>query len=335
MSSAFQPIEIPAGVVARPTKKMRSSNWAEVNLVRWTADQMAPIGGQSQYSYTFASPCRRVHGWYDLNGTYRICYLCETNVYIDLGGILTEITPTGGMVGPSFGSGGYSDDTYSTGTYGTARPLGTGAITTRLSNAYSVDNFGAILLVMTSIDSRLLYWDPAVGGLLQVVPTSPTGRFFVVTEERFVMVFGLVDHTGAGNFYRFGWSDQENYASWDFTNVASKAGFYDVQPASPFVTAKAGKYGVVFFTAKHAFVANFSGLPYIYGYIKIADNCTPWSPQSIVATSSATLVDSEARGVDFRWLEYSPGALPRSRRGCWMTLIWATSRERELRGPRR
>ena len=50
MSTPLKPIEIPPGVVSTPTKKMRSSNWSEVNLVRWREGQLMPMGGQSQLS---------------------------------------------------------------------------------------------------------------------------------------------------------------------------------------------------------------------------------------------------------------------------------------------
>jgi hypothetical protein len=306
VSTDFQPLEIPAGVIAKPTKKMKSSNWAEVNLMRWTEGQIAPVGGQAQYNYTFASNCRKIHGWYDLAGTYRICYLCEKNIYLDTGGVLTEITPSGGLSGPVFALGGYGDLTYNLDTYGTARAINQNTPRTKMPDAYSMDNFGAILLVMTSSDSRLLMWDPAAGGLMTQVAGSPTGRLMVVTQERFVIIFGLVDTTGAGFFYRWGWSDQENYANWAFSDVSSKAGFYDMQPSSPFVAAKAGKYGVVFFTAKQTFVATYSGLPYIYGYVQIADNCTPWSPQSIASTSGQTLWMSQQGLWSFDGTNVSP-----------------------------
>ena len=65
---------------------MRSTNWSEVNLVRWVEGQLAPIGGQAQYTYGFASRCRAVHHWYDLNSVHYIAYLCETNIYVDIGG---------------------------------------------------------------------------------------------------------------------------------------------------------------------------------------------------------------------------------------------------------
>ena len=105
MSTDFRPVEIPPGVVAKPTKKMRSSNWAEVNAVRWTEGQMSPIGGQQIISATFASRCRAIHQWFDLNGKSYVAYLCETNVYVDDGTTIAEITPSGGMTALSVPSG--------------------------------------------------------------------------------------------------------------------------------------------------------------------------------------------------------------------------------------
>ena len=76
MSSQFKPIQIPPGVVAMPTKNMSSTNWAEVNLMRWIEGELQPIGGQAQYVYPpFASRCKAIHGWYDLAGIYHIAYV--------------------------------------------------------------------------------------------------------------------------------------------------------------------------------------------------------------------------------------------------------------------
>ena len=58
----------------------------------------------------FASRCRAIHGWYGLDGIHYIAYLCETNIYVDIGGVLVDITPVDGMVAPlPVGEGGYSD----------------------------------------------------------------------------------------------------------------------------------------------------------------------------------------------------------------------------------
>jgi hypothetical protein len=296
VSTAFKPLEIPPGVVAKPTKQMRSSNWSEVNLVRWREGQMAPVGGQAQYNYSFASRCKLIHGWYGLDSVYHIAYLCETNLYVDTGGGLTDITPAGGLTPPApYGVGGYSDGNYNDGTYGTPRPLPTVIAMDKVPDAWSLDNFGAILLAMTSPDGRLLQWDPAAGGLATIVAGAPHGRCFAVTQERFVQIFACTQDgtTDGGSFRRFAWCDQENFSKWDFSNVASQAGFLDIEPSSPIVACEPTRTGTLFWTGKKAYVSRFLGMPFIYNYAELADACTPWSPASVASTSSTALWMSE------------------------------------------
>ena len=311
MSTKFLPIEIPPGVVAQPTKNMRSSNWAETNCMRWVEGEMQPVGGQSQYHYSFASRCKAIHGWYDLAGTYHIAYVCERNVYVDTGGALIEITPTGGWPAPPLPTqGGYGDLNYSGDTYGTPRASGEIISINVMPNVWSVDNFGALLVVMYSVDGRLLQWDPAAvaGTLLTRVASSPMGRLFVVTQERFVAIFGSnQDGTvDGGSARRFAWCDQGKITAWDYANVTSQAGFLDIEPASPIITAIAGRFGMLFFTAKKAYVSRYIGLPYVYDYVELADDCTPWSPASITTTSSFLLWMSEQGAFSFDGTTIAP-----------------------------
>jgi hypothetical protein len=298
MSTKFQPLEIPPGVVAKATKKMRSSNWAEVNCVRWTEGQLSPIGGQAQYNYSFASRCRRVHSWYDLDQVHHIAYLCEGHLYVDTGGTLTDISPTPAITPPQPpATGGFGDGDFGADTFGTPRTISTIDALDKVPDAYSLDNFGAILYAMTSPDGRLLMWDPAVGGPAVVQPANsgrgpvPLGRLFVVTQERFIIIFGSTSDgtTDGGSFRRFAWCDQENPGAWDYANVTSQAGFLDIEPSNPIVAALATRTGVIFWTAKKAYVSQFLGAPYIYNYVELAEACTPWSPQSAVATSGLAL----------------------------------------------
>ena len=380
MSSQFRPLEIPPAWSPLRRKKMRSTAWSEVNLVRWSEGQLSPVGGQAQYAYSFASRCRAVHGFYALDGVHIVAYLCETNIYVDIGGELLDITPVDGMVAPvPPGIGGYSDGPYGTtsnlaataafdtttstipmttnpgwavpgmhvfnltigppddpplvgvvasytdtslvleanaaiasagasdllGFRAYSDPYGSSLIPIDvLPNAWSLDNFGQILLAMTSPDGRLLQWDPLGGGtgvpdaaMTQVTSTdtgtgvAPHGRLFVVTQERFVVIFGMVDDgtLGQGSFRRFGWCDQENFHAWDFSNVTSQAGFLDIEPASPIVTAKATRNGTIFWTAHKAYLSSFLGIPYVYNYVELGNNCTPWSPESVIVSASLTL----------------------------------------------
>ena len=317
MSSKFQPLEIPPGVVAKATKKMRSSNWSEVNLCRWTEGQLSPVGGQAQYNYSFASRCRRVHSWYGLDQVHHIAYLCEAHLYVDTGGALADITPAGGIVPPAPpATGGFGDGLFSADTFGTPRTISSIEALDKTPDAYSLNNFGAILYAMTSPDGRLLMWDPHVGGPAVVQPASdgrgpvPKGRLFVVTPERFLMIFGTsADGTvDGGSFRRFAWCDQENPGAWDYADVTSQAGFLDVEPANPIVAAMATRSGVLFWTSKKAYVSQFLGAPYIYNYVELAENCTPWSPQSAVATSGLALWFSQQGVFSFDGTSIMPVA---------------------------
>jgi hypothetical protein len=324
MSTPFQPIEIPPGVVATPTKKMRSSNWSEVNFMRWREGQLTPMGGQAQFTnvvggvekYVFASRCKAIHGWYGLDGQYHIAYLCEAHLYVDTGGTLTDISPTPAITPPAGLVGGYSDGVYDVDAYGTPRSIPGSVAITKIPDAYSLDNFGSVLYAMTSADGRLLMWDPAVGGPAVIQPPSsgagpvPHGRCFVVAPERFLMIFGSTQDgtAGGGSSRRFAWCDQENPGAWDYSNVTSQAGFLDIEPASPIICADATRSGVLIWTAKKAYVSQFLGSPYIYNYVELSDACTPWSPQSVSTTSSLTLWMSEQGVFSFDGTSITPVA---------------------------
>ena len=276
------------------------------------------MGGQSQYAYTFASRCKAIHVWYGLDSTQHIAYLCEQNLYVDTGGELVDITPAGGMIGPTpITLGGYSDGLYSADDYSTPRTIPEPASQTKVPDAWSLDNFGAILFAMTSPDGRLLQWDPAVGGLASETPSAdtgsghaPRGRCFVVTPERFIKIFGMTEDGTAdgGSFRRFGWCNQEDPTSWNFADVTSQAGFLDIEPASPIVAAISTRNGTLFWTGKKAYLSTFLGLPYVYNYVELADACTPWSPESVATTSSMALWMSEQGMFAFDGTSITPVA---------------------------
>lgn len=366
MSSKFLPLEIPAGVVTGPTKNTRSSNYSGVNMVRWFEGTLKPMGGQAQMNYAFASNCRLIHTWYDLTGVKHTAYLCENNLYVDTGGLLSEITPPGGIVKPPpAGTGGYGDGLYSAGAYGTHRATPGINAQTVLPTAWSLDNFGQILLAQTSPDTRLLQWNPAngtagvvanlastaswttstsnitmvanpgsvqpgmavynasnqlvgtvltytgtalvlaanaayagssgdiltFGNVATIVPNAPHGRGFVVTPNRFVWMYGTSQDgtTDGGSFRRFAWCSQESLTDWNFSSVTNTAGYLDIEPASPIITAISTRSGVLFWSGKKALISRYIGLPYVHDYEELADNCTPWSPESCINTSSLTL----------------------------------------------
>lgn len=209
-----------------------------------------------------------------------VAYLCEAHAYVDVGdGALLDISPTSPIVAPgSVVAGGYGDNTYSLGTYGTARP--NRADTSKLvSPGYYLDNWGQNLLLMTSTDGRLLMWDPTTPATkAAAVSGAPTGnRGFVVHPLRYVLLFAA-----GGVMARFSWCNQEDITNWNYADVASKAGFYDVEPASPIVAASRSMNDVVFFTENgKGYYIEHIGLPYIFSTESFGAGCTPVSPMAI------------------------------------------------------
>jgi hypothetical protein len=251
--------------------------------MRWSGDKIQPVGGWERIGLSApASKIRAIHTWVSNNGLQMTAYLCEAHCYVDMGSDLVDITPVGGIEPPSddLVAGGYGDNVYSFGDYGTPRPERVAI--SPITAGYYVDNWGQNLMVMTSTDGRLLEWDPSVvGGKLAAVPSAPvSNRGFLVTPQRHVVLFAA-----GGIANRFAWSGQENNQDWDFASVLSTAGFYEIQPFSPIVCGCKSGDDFVFFTASgDAFVVRYIGTPYIYQYEKIGSGIVPISPMSIRET---------------------------------------------------
>jgi hypothetical protein len=158
--------------------------------------------------------------------------------------------------------------------------------------AYSLDNFGDDLLAMTSTDRRLLVWTPGPIGATraaEIVTTdlthpAPKGRFFVVTPERHVMIFW-----DSLKFNQFAWCAQENIKDWTYTDQTNSAGFYEMEPAAPFVSAVVTRYGVLAFTVTAAYFITYQGSPYFYTYDFLGHYNAPVSYGSLTALANTAI----------------------------------------------
>lgn len=184
--------------------------------------------------------------------------------------------------------------------YGLERP-GTPP-TVVIGAMWTLDNFGDLLVAMASTDTRLLIWDPAAPTTpaAEVVPrpadaemdppdpgggAAPRGRFFVITPERHCMVFNTLDGGAFPN--RFEWCSQEDIKDWLYTNPNNSAGFYDSEPASPFVTAVPTSTGVLAFTTSRTYLIIYAGSPYFYSYKLLGDYAAPMSGGALVRGPAA------------------------------------------------
>jgi hypothetical protein len=249
--------------------------------VRWDDGvTLRPIGGWEQiaYSMPFASKVRAIHRWTALDGELLTAYLCEQHCYVDTGGTLTDITPTGGMLPPVGDVAGYGEFNFGRSTYGTPR---SGVSTLqKFSAVWTLDNWGQNLLVMTSYDGRLLQWSPSTPATkLVAAPGAPTNnRQFLVTPEHHCMLFQM-----GGNIGDFGWCSQEDLTDWVFTSITNTAGEYTVDPLSPVVSAKLSSAGILVFTPAMTHVVDYVGLPYVYRIRPVGKVPIPISSSSVAS----------------------------------------------------
>lgn len=271
-------IDLPPGVVNVAAKKARTGRWRETHLVRWEEGNLLPVGGWEAVNYTeFESRLRCTHKWIDNSGIQNIAYLCEEHCYVDPGdGVLIDITPVDGITPPpSIGIGGYGLGPYGEGTYGTPRDSVDFSLIA--TPCYALDNWGGELRAMTSSDGRLLRWNPATPATpLVAVTNAPAGRTFVVTPERHIIVFAA-----GGEVATFAWCDEEDDTDWT-PAIDSKAGSLSVEPRAPIMAAKVVANGVLFHTARAAYLIRWVGIPYIYQYSIITDCACPMTAMALI-----------------------------------------------------
>jgi len=293
------PISFPPGVVRSSTPIGVGQRWYDSHLIRWVLGRLRPILGWEKMSLRdLGSPIRAMHIWVDSNGVERFAILCEQHLWVlegpDVPGTgddqLRNITPIGGIAGPSntLTTGGFGDDAYDAGTYGTPRPSRPDL--RLIGEVWRLQNWGEDLLAMASTDGRLLRWTPGPdlsegANLAAPVPGAPVGnRTFVVTAERHVILFSM-----DGNTAQFGWCSQENIEDWDFLSTTNTAGFYAIEPASRIINAMAAQYSVIFWTVQGAYVIEYKALPYIYTYSYLGEHNSPISGMSPVAYAGTVM----------------------------------------------
>lgn len=303
MLKAFQ---TPAGVQFQPTKAEDAVLWREANMIRWGETGMAPFGGWSQISIgETASPVRQIHTWEDVSGGKWTAYLCDGHCYVEFEGALLLISPVD-MVAPStdFLAGGFGDGPFGDDAFGTPRPVRTDR--KALGYAFSIDNWGENLVFMTSIDQRLLMWDPNTPTTKATqVATSPTGRCFVVTPERFVQIFDY-----DGNIGEFAWCDQEDITNWNFADVLSKAGTLPYEPRRKVTTAKAIDSGTIMFTTSQPYLIQYIGMPLIFSIEPIKGGTVPTSAQSLFETPDGVMWPSDSGWWIYNGVSVAPVACP-------------------------
>jgi hypothetical protein len=283
-------IRIPPGVVRGESEASIPGRWFTANFIRWVQGVMKPVGGWERTNQApLGSVPRGVHVWLDLEGDRQEGILCDGKVFRKTDNVYYDITPVSftdasGVVGRGYGSGSFG-----IGNFGSDAEDRGGAVTFEKKNPtnFDFDNWSDQFLFSTSADGRIWVWDPKFPANLPTVAvgTPSLVQGFTVTDEHHLMTFG--GSFGGDNYRnRVAWSDQGNREGWDFTNVTGQAGFFDLEGAGTIISSVKIPGAVLIFTTTSVWICRYIGTPYYYSFIKIAEGCTPISPQAVAVAGS-------------------------------------------------
>lgn len=288
---AFKTLLLPPGIERNATPYDTSGRWWDMNLVRWQAGTLRPLGGwQRATSVPLDSTARGIHMYRDNSNVRHILVGSEVKLYIDTGSTFTDITPNNFVPLEQIGTAaGYGTLEYGFYTYGDARP-GTTTLYSSLP-FWSFSNWGEDVILTANSDGNLYYYvTTTVTTKPTKITTGPGGvSCVVVTDERHCMAIGasLTGISGAAQ-RRVAWSSREDYTDWNVASTTNTAGYLDLDARTPLTKAVKVREGVLILSLSEAYLARYVGLPYIYGIERIADT-TILSPAAFAEFSGKAM----------------------------------------------
>lgn len=280
-------LEMPPGMLQVGTVYQTMGRWYEGNLVRWRNDggtwALEPIGGWVQRTETAMDGMPRAAlAWVDNDNLRFQAYGTEQKLYVltQTADAPVDITPAGFTTGDADATAGagYGIGPYGESTYGTPR---VDNATYQEASMWSLDTFGEILLGIMAEDATLYSWTPPTTATpAAAVSNAPSGSAIVVTPERFVFVLGA-----DGDNRKVQWPDQETLTTWTAT-ATNQAGDYNIETNGKLMCGRRIRGGTLLFTDMDAHLATYIGLPYVYRFDRVGENCGIISRGAAVTTGA-------------------------------------------------
>jgi hypothetical protein len=269
-------VDLPPGLMANGTARQAKNRWRDGNLVRWPDGRnLQPVGGWvAMTASTVTGKARACLPWAATNGNRWLGIGTHSKLYaLSEGGTLSDITPSGFTAGSAdaVSSTGYGGGAYGEGTYGTPRP-DTGSFTP--ASVWSLDTWGQYLVGCMEGDGKLYEWQLNTANPAAAISGAPTGcTGLVVTAERFI--FALKNRTVL-------WCDQGVNTDWT-AGATDQAGDQDLDTAGRLLCGQQVSGGTLIFTTTDVWLATYQGLPAVYGFAKVGDDCGPVSKGAVAS----------------------------------------------------
>lgn len=262
------PVQLPPGLERNNSAYDTPGRWWDMNLVRWQAGSVRPVGG---WTRTTSSPLtgaiRKLHVYRDNSNNKCALVGTDAKLYADTGGTYADVTPTSFTPPSSIGTnGGFGTFDFGEENYGDARAAPSPVFA---PYAYwSMSNWGEDVILTANSDGRLFYYDTSAPTTkASLISTAVTGvNSVVVTDERHVMAIGY-----SGSQRAVAWSSREDYTDWNFASTTNTAGYQELATRTPLLRGVKVKEGVLVFSYSDVFLTQYVGLPFVYGFQRVAE----------------------------------------------------------------
>jgi hypothetical protein len=296
--SQYVNLQFKPGLFKNGTVYQAQGRWYDADLMRWSNGAIGPVGGWRTWGYLTTAVTgvpRTAIPWQDNSANRWMGVGTPSKLYVyDDAASLYDITPTGFTAGRSDAdpNNGYGDWKYGRSTYGYARPdLGVPLPAT----IWSFAMWGEDLTGCTPVDGKLYEWDTSGGtqtpqtNIATQVPNSPEYIIAtLITPERIQMCFGGVTNGGVeadANPRKIFWSDSGNNETWGVL-ATNLAGDHIIVSDGELLGGINVRGQVLIFTTTSAHTANYVGLPYVYQFNDVGDDCGPVSMNAVVVAKN-------------------------------------------------
>ncbi len=193
---------------------------------------------------------------------------------------------------------GFGAGDYGAGDYGLA---GTSQAYTRLRQ-WSLDHWGAYLIASPS-GGGIYYWappTPAAPVVLSATAPLYSTAVFVMPEVQIIVALGA-ETGGTQEPQLVRWCDAGDFTDWT-ASATNQAGSYELATGNRLVGGLASGLGALLWTDTDLTVMSYQGLPYVFGFNRIATGC------GLIAQRAAGIVGNFVMWLSWRgFFAYSMG----------------------------
>jgi hypothetical protein len=166
---------------------------------------------------------------------------------------------------------GYGSGLYGAGLYGVANASGMPTVTPL--RQWSLDNWGQDLIASPT-NGKIYYWQPPI--ITPAIPVSSTAPIynisvFVMSQVQIIVALGA-ETGGTQEPLLVRWSDAGDFTDWTPT-ATNQAGSYQIPTGSKMVGGLAVGLGALLWTDLDLWSMTYQGLPFVFGFNRIATAC--------------------------------------------------------------